>query len=124
MSCAIRIIQTNKERFLDLLLLADPSHELVLQYLAVGDLFVLYESDQACGTLLLLPYATNSLEIKNIAVRKDMQRRGYGRRLVTHAIAVARQQHADKVIVGTGNSSFEALAFYQKMGFSLLGDPT
>jgi ribosomal protein S18 acetylase RimI-like enzyme len=117
MTSEIRTIEENKERFLDLLLLADPSRELVLRYLEVGDLFALYDDSQVCGVLLLTPYETNSVEIKNIAVREDRQGRGYGKQLVKHAIEIARRQQADRIIVGTGNSGIGALVFYQKIGF-------
>ena len=44
MTSDIQEIKQNRERFLDLLLLADPSVELVQHYLAEGHLFVLLYS--------------------------------------------------------------------------------
>jgi hypothetical protein len=55
MTSDIQAIEQRRERFLDLLLLADPSVELVQQYLAEGHLFVLYEKGEACGVVHLLP---------------------------------------------------------------------
>ena len=117
MVCEIRVVKANWSSFFDLLLLADPSQDQIWKYLEFGTLFALYDDEQLCGVLVLTKFMTNSLEIKNVAVREDKQGQGYGRQLVTYAIELARQRKADRIIVGTGNSSFGALAFYQKMGF-------
>ena len=45
MASEIKAIEHGRERFLDLLLLADPSQEVILGYLREGYLFVLLELD-------------------------------------------------------------------------------
>ena len=55
------------------------------------------------------------LEIKNLAVSPDAQKRGYGRAMIDF---VARQ-HAGRyhtLLVGTGDSPF-TVPFYEKCGF-------
>ena len=116
----IQAIENDRERFLALLLLADPSLELVQQYLMKGYLFVLFERDTACGVVHLLPQTSNTIEIKNIAVKEDMQGCGYGKRLLNYALNFCKEQGYEKVIVGTGNSSIHNIAFYQKAGFRFL----
>ncbi len=121
MAQEIRAIESDRERFLDLLLLADPSLELVQQYITKGYLFVLFEEhDIACGVIHLLPQTSKTMEIKNIAVKEDMQGYGYGKRLVKYALNFCKEQGYEKVIVGTGNSGINNIAFYQKAGFRFL----
>jgi ribosomal protein S18 acetylase RimI-like enzyme len=57
----------------------------------------------------------------NIAVREDCRGIGLGRRLLGHAIGLAEAKGGRVVEVGTGNSSFDALAFYQRAGFRIVG---
>lgn len=116
----IRAIEQNRERFLDLLLLADPSEKMVKQYIAKGHLFVLFENDEAYGVIHLLPQSSSVMEIKNVAVKEEVQGRGYGKKLVQHALTFCKQQGYQKIVVGTGNSGINNLAFYQKVGFRFL----
>lgn len=116
----IRAIEQNRERFLDILLLADPSEKMVKQYSAKGHLFVLFENDEAYGVIHLLPQSSSVMEIKNVAVKEEVQGRGYGKNLVQHALTFCKQQGYQKIVVGTGNSSISNLAFYQKVGFRFL----
>jgi ribosomal protein S18 acetylase RimI-like enzyme len=120
MASEIKAIAHSRERFLDLLLLANPSEEMVLKYLEVGYLFVLFEGDEAYGVIHLAPQEGNVIEIKNLAVKQEAQGLGYGKKLVQHARAFCKQRGYDKIIVGTGNSSINNVAFYQKVGFRFL----
>lgn len=113
-------IQENRSSMLELLLLADPSEEMVMEYLEKGMLFSLVDgSDNAIGAIHLLPIDQETIEIKNIAVKESHHNRGYGKILVQHAIEQARIAGYRNMIVGTGNSSIGNLAFYQKAGFRL-----
>ncbi len=116
----IQEIEQNRERFLDLLLLADPSVELVQGYLAEGHLFVLFEQGEACGVVHLIPQTATVMAVKNMAVKEEAQGRGYGKRLLQHALDFCQRQGYEKVLVGTGNSSLNNLAFYQKVGVRFL----
>jgi ribosomal protein S18 acetylase RimI-like enzyme len=107
----------NRERFMDLLLLADPSQTMVMSYLERGYLFALYEQNEAYAVIHLDPRSEEMVEIKNIAVKEGAQGRGYGKQLMHYAIEYCRHHGYKRVIVGTGNSSIGNFVFYQKMGF-------
>ncbi len=69
----IKAIEYDREHYLDLLLEADPSREIVLSYLHSGYLFVLFDDDIVAGVIHLVPFIDASseqktIEIKNIAV--------------------------------------------------------
>ncbi len=113
----IEEIFENRDRFMGLLLLADPSPTMVRVYLERGYLFALYEQDKPYGVIHLDPYNSEVIEIKNIAVQEESQGRGYGKRLIQYTIKRCRHDGYKKIVVGTGNSSIGNLAFYQKLGF-------
>jgi len=106
----------------DLLLLADPSRDMASQYLEEG-LFYIAVSDasETLGVIVLLPVGGHSIEIKNLAVAEPAQGKGIGKSLLAHGIQVARKKAYKTIEIGTGNSSINQLALYQKAGFRIIG---
>ncbi|NVJ96598.1 MAG: GNAT family N-acetyltransferase [Alphaproteobacteria bacterium] len=111
--------ETDAALYMDLLLLADPSEAMIMDYLADGTLHVAKWDSVVVGVFVLVPLGDGILELKNIAVAEEWQGKGVGRALVEAAIAEAQGQGATRLEVGTGNSSLRQLAFYQKAGFRM-----
>ncbi|WP_019639272.1 GNAT family N-acetyltransferase [Paenibacillus fonticola] len=106
----------------DLLLLADPSKEIVDDYLLRGQCYIAARSGQMIvGVFVLLRTRPYTMEIINIAVREDFQGKGIGKKLMLQAIAKAKEQQVKTIEIGTGNSSLAQLALYQKCGFRIVG---
>lgn len=106
----------------DLLLSADPNKDLVDKYLKVGECFVARnESDEIVGEYVLLNNPDRIFEIINVAVDPKYQGQGFGKTLILDAISRAKDRCAQKIEIGTGNSSFTQLALYQKCGFRIVG---
>ncbi len=103
----------------DLLMLADPSKEVVDRYLPSSHLFGAFEDQKLLGVIVLFPLSTTSMEIKNVAVREDMQGRGIGSYLIDQSVRFASKSHYRQVCIGTANSSTSQLRLYQKLGFEL-----
>ena len=107
---------------MNLLLLADPSEEQVMSYVNEGECYVAVAHDEIVGVyVLLLNYEQSTAEIMNVAVAEQMQGKGLGKKLVLHALEVAKSLSMSKVEIGTGNSSIGQLALYQKCGFRITG---
>ncbi|KTS81891.1 acetyltransferase [Paenibacillus jamilae] len=117
----IRLLKPNENCPLELLLLADPSRQLVEEYLKRGQCCVAEIEHQIVGVYVLLPTRPETIEVVNIAVAEVMHGKGIGRQLVTHAIETARSQGYKTLEIGTGNSSIGQLALYQKCGFRIVG---
>ncbi|MDY8049161.1 GNAT family N-acetyltransferase [Paenibacillus polymyxa] len=117
----IRLLNSNEKYPIELLLLADPSHQLVEEYLKRGECYVAEIDHHIVGVYVLLPTRPETVELVNIAVSEGMHGKGIGRQLVTHAIETARAQGYKTMEVGTGNSSIGQLALYQKCGFRIVG---
>ncbi len=105
----------------DLLLLADPSKDLVNEYVNRGSCYIAVKDQEEIGVFVLLPTRPDTVEIVNIAVAPSYQGMGIGKSLVLHAIEKARDLNVKTVELGSGNSSMNQLALYQKCGFRITG---
>lgn len=103
----------------DLLLLADPSRELVDSYLADAAVFLAETGDRIVGVLVLSPLTDALVEVKNVAVEPALQGQGIGRALIQHAIGIAGRKGFKTICIGTANSSIGQLHLYQKLGFEV-----
>ena len=99
------------------MLLADPSEPLVRAYAKQGIVAGALLDDVPVGVYVLVKHSATLMELKNIAVVETLQGKGFGKRLLDHAVETARKQGAVTLEVGTGNSSLDQLAFYEKAGF-------
>lgn len=108
-------ITGNKKEYLDLLLLADPSEEMVDLYLEKGDMFVLYDNGEAVCEAVVYPNSDTECELKNIATAPERQGRGYGKQLIRYLLDYYKGKYG-VMLVGTGNTS-KAQDFYKSCGF-------
>ena len=103
----------------DLLKLADPSPSQINDYLKSGTCYVAKLNSEIIGVMVLKELSPTSIEIKNIAIKKIAQGKGFGKLLLRYADKISRQSKYEKLIIGTGNSSVGQLAVYQKEGFEI-----
>lgn len=89
----IRNVETDKKRYLDLLLLADEQEDMVDRYLERGVMYVL-EDGGAKAECVVTDEGNGILELKNIAVAPDFQGRGYGKALVDFLVRTYKGQYA------------------------------
>lgn len=110
----IYTIKQNKKKYLDLLLLADEQENMIDRYLECGTMYCLDDGGikAAC---VITDEGGGILEIKNLAVYPDFQRKGYGR----HMIEFIKRKYRGKfkvLQVGTGDSPL-TVRFYEACGF-------
>ena len=101
----IKRVETDKKRYLDLLLLADEQEDMVDRYLERGTMYVL-EDGGVKAECVVTDEGDGILELKNIAVAPDFQGRGYGKALVEFLIRTYAGQYVT-MQVGTGDSSYK-----------------
>ncbi len=104
-----------------LLLDADPSRARIESYLSDTLTRIAKRNDEVIGVYALKRTGEITFELMNIAVAEAYQGTGLGRRLLGHSIGLAESSGARVIDVGTGNSSFRALRFYQRAGFRIVG---
>lgn len=115
----IKQIYENKDIPFDLLELADPSRKQINKYLKLGPCYIAKVDSKMVGVLVLNQIDSTSIEIKNIAIHKSEQGKGFGKALLKYSEKVSQEQGCKKLIIGTGNSSIYQLALYQKVGFEI-----
>jgi aminoglycoside 6'-N-acetyltransferase I len=103
----------------DLLLLADPSREMIDAYIPHSRVYVALVNDVRVGVYVLTPVGEQKAEVKNIAVAEAWQGRGLGKQLLTDAAIKARDLGFKTLVIGTGNSSVAQLYLYQRSGFEI-----
>ena len=110
----IREITENKKQYLSLLLLADEQEDMIDRYIADDTMYIL-DDNGVKGECVVLPIGSNTLEIKNIAIHPDYQRKGYGKALIDFIIEKYKGKYS-VLQVGTGESQ-ATIPFYEKCGF-------
>ena len=115
-----RRLGVNDQTPYELLLLADPSKKLIDEYLKQSDVFIAGQNEETIGVIVLFPLTAETVEIKNIAVKPELQGQGIGSYLIENVIKVAAILKKYKnICIGTANSSIGQLYLYQKLGFEI-----
>ena len=110
----IREVIDHKKAYIDLLLLADEQEDMIDRYLERGTMYVL-EDEGVKAECVVTDEGGGILELKNIAVAPDCQRKGYGKALVNFLVRTYREQYT-VLQVGTGDSP-STIPFYESCGF-------
>ncbi len=112
----IKLIETNKKDFLNLLLLADESEDMIDLYLERGELFALYDDDLK-SICVVTRESADTCELKNIATYEKYHGKGYGSTLINHISSYYKGRYTT-MLVGTGDAPW-ILRFYEKNGFRI-----
>lgn len=111
----MKIYQVNdKRKYLSLLLLADEQEDMIEKYLGNGTMYVL-DDNGVIAEIVVCDEGNGILEIKNLAVKPQFKRQGYGRKLMEFVCELYKEKYRT-VQVGTGDSSL-TVPFYEKCGF-------
>ena len=100
----------------ELLLLADPSEEMVRGYLTRSELFGCFSGKACIAGAAVVSQGEGVCELKNLAVVPPRQRHGVGRLLLGY-VCDCCVENFRVMEVGTGNSSIGNQHFYRSMGF-------
>ena len=108
-------VEFEKKDFLSLLLLADEQESMIDRYLERGEMFAMREGEKTLAVIVVTDEGEGVLEIKNLAVSPEVQKRGYGRTMIDFVAGhYAGRYHT--LLVGTGDSLL-TVPFYEKCGF-------
>jgi ribosomal protein S18 acetylase RimI-like enzyme len=116
------IIEQTKDSIpTDLLLLSDPSEEVIAEYIHLSTNFIARLDSKIVGALLLLKTRPRTMEIMNISVYEEYQNKGIGKQLINRAIEYAKEYKMQTLEIGTGNPGLIQIMLYQKCGFRIVG---
>ena len=105
----------------ELLLQADPSKLQIENYIFTGDIFELRVKSELVGIIVLVPKTDELIEIMNLSITEKWQGKGFAKALIEYACLFSDNKGYSTVTIGTGNSSLNQLALYQKAGFRITG---
>ncbi len=107
-------IDTDKKRFLALLLIGDESEPMIDRYLDRGTLYVGFADESPIAVCVTSHGPDNMVEVKNLAVHPDFRRTGIGRLMLRHAEGL---NPGKTIILGTGETP-STLRFYKNCGYA------
>lgn len=105
----------------ELLLLADETIDAVNQYIFKCDIYLLSDGTENIAVMALYKNSDAELEIKNIAVIESYRSKGIGSILINKAKEIAFNYHYKILSVGTSDTGFQQIRFYEKNGFKKTG---
>ena len=103
----------NKEDYMDLLLEADPSKDMIHKYLNDSDVYALKKGDELISIAVILHIDRKTLELKNIVTTEKYRNKGYAKTLLKSLCGNYKQKY-DRMLVGTTENN---IPFYVKQGF-------
>ena len=103
----------NKEDYIDLLLEADPSKDMIHRYLNDSDVYALKKEDELISIAVILHIDRKTLELKNIVTKESYRNKGYAKILLKSLCGNYKQKY-DRMLVGTTENN---IPFYVKQGF-------
>ena len=111
----IKKVKDNKKQFLSLLLLADEQENMIEKYIDRGIMYVLDDEGIIKAECIITDEQNGVLEIKNLAVKPEYQRKGYGKVMIDFIIKNYKEKYSI-LQVGTGDSTL-TIPFYEQCGF-------
>lgn len=100
-----------------LLLLADETVEAINKYILNSTIHIVKDGTEDIAVMVLHKNSDTELEIKNIAVIESYRNQGIGSILINKAKEIALQNHYSSLLVGTSDTGFQQIRFYERNGF-------
>lgn len=110
----VKINDSYKSMYMELLLIADEQISMIEKYLYRGDMFVLCDDDVR-ALCVITQEKKGIYELKNIVTVPQYQRKGYGRNLIAFIVEYYHKSGC-ALYVGTGDCP-KILRFYERCGF-------
>ena len=110
----IKKIVKNKEKYIDLLLEADPDREIVNKYIAHGDMYVIIKNNKVVCEVIITKVNNETCELKNIATVKECRGKGYAQKLIKYVFKKYKKIYKTMIVGTTENM----IPFYVLNGFT------
>lgn len=98
----------------DEIVLSNPQEEIIDKG---GLIFYAKYNDEIIGTASLMKIGHNTFELSKMAVSDKAQGLGIGNQLLTHCLAVAKENNIKKLILYSNRKLLPAIHLYEKFGF-------
>lgn len=106
----------------DLLLLADPDEQRVLEYAEADYMRVAKVDDEAVGVYVVQALSPTVYELRNLVVAPAWRRRGLGRWLLGHAIGIAESKGGREIVLRRVPRAAGWRRLFERTGFVASGE--
>ncbi len=79
-----------------------------------------FEEDELLGGCMLIQISNDTLQLRQMAVKDNLQRKGIGASIIRFAENLSRDKGFKKIMMHARDS---AIGFYEKFGYVSKGDP-
>ena len=107
-------IKENKMQYIKLLLEADPDEKVVKKYIDKGDLYIIFDNNEAVAEIVITKVNEEECELKNIATIRQARGKGYASKLIQYVFDKYKNKYK-RMIVGTTENM---IPFYVLNGFT------
>lgn len=107
-------IENKKDKYMELLLEADPDENIVRSYLDNSDMSIGTNEGKVVCEIVITKVNNNEVELKNIATLKEARGKGYAKQLIDYVFSIYSQKY-ERMIVGTTENM---IPFYVLNGFT------
>ncbi|MDH3327198.1 MAG: ribosomal protein S18-alanine N-acetyltransferase [Gammaproteobacteria bacterium] len=92
----------------------------------VCDMLVDSQSGEGSAAETIIVYgimsvAAGEAHIFNVCVSADFRRQGFGEKMLSHLLAVAKNKNAEAAFLEVRPSNLTAISLYEKLGFEIVG---
>lgn len=110
----IEKIEEDKEKYIDLLLEADPDENVVKKYIDNGDMYIGIRDDEVVCEIIIIKVNDEECELKNIATVEKYRGKGYAQEMIKYVFEKYKETYK-RMIVGTSENM---IPFYVLNGFT------
>jgi len=110
----IEQVKENKEKYMELLLEADPDESVVKKYVNEGDMYIGIVDNTVVCEIVITKVNDEECELKNIATDENCRGKGYAQELIKYVFEKYKEQYK-RMIVGTTENM---IPFYVLNGFT------
>ena len=79
-----------------------------------------FEDDELLGCCMLVEVNRNTLQLRQMAVKDNLQRKGIGASIIYFAEKLSKDKGYKKIMMHARDS---AIGFYEKFGYTVKGEP-
>ena len=110
----IKKVETNKEKYMNLLLDADPDIDVVRKYIKTGEMYIIEEKEKVLAEIVITKIDDETCELKNIATFPDARGKGLAKKIIEYVFTEYKTKYK-RMIVGTTENM---IPFYVLNGFN------
>lgn len=110
----VKEINCEKQKYMNLLLEADPEKRIVDEYIKDGEMYGIFENNKCVCEVVIIKIDNDTCELKNIATLKEARGKGYAKKIIQYIFDKYKNNYKEMIVGTTENM----IPFYVLNGFT------